>query len=119
MPYTKLMRIDAFANDDQILIELGERLRFSRVRAALTQSQLSKESGVAKSTIERAENGKSVQLSSLVKILRALNKISSLELLLPVPQATPFESLRKKEPKMRVRSSAATPYGSFKWGDDQ
>lgn len=113
------MRIDAFANDEQILAELGERLKFARVRSGLTQDQLSKESGVGKSTVERAENGKSVQLESLIKILRALNKLSSLEALLPNTDATPFEILKQKKPKTRVRSPAPKPYGTFKWGDEE
>lgn len=115
------MQIDAFASDDSILIELGDRLKLARIRSGLTQSQLSEESGVAKSTVERAEKGESVQLMSLIKILRALKSIGSLELLLPDTKASPFESLNLKnaEQKKRVRSHQPFQDTSFTWGDEK
>ena len=115
------MQIDAFASDDSILIELGDRFKLARIRSGLTQSQLSEESGVAKSTVERAEKGDSVQFMSLIKILRALNCIGSLELLLPDTKASPFESLNQKngEQKKRVRYHPAFHDTSFTWGDEK
>ena len=112
------MRIDAFANDQQILAELGARLRACRVRAGFTQERLSKESGVAKSTVERTEKGQSVQLESLIKLLRALSRVSGLDLLLPGAEPTPYEIVNKREPKCRVRDSGKARPKQFKWGDE-
>ncbi|MBQ8014260.1 MAG: helix-turn-helix domain-containing protein [Treponema sp.] len=104
--------------DEQILIELGQRLKAARVRARLTQAELAKNSGVAKSTIERAEKGEGLQLLNLVKLFRALNMLSSLENLLPSSEPTPMEYLAVKDSgslPQRVRaSSKANKNAQFK-----
>ena len=115
------MKIDVFANDSQILNELGARIKTARVRAGMTQEALSAQSGVAKSTVERVEKGQSVQFLNLVKLLRALNSLGALENLLPSAEATPMEILRVAAPKTRYRArkSERTQKAQFKWGDER
>lgn len=117
------MKINALCTDEQILQELGERVKSGRIRSGLTQEELSQESGTAKSTIERLEKGESVQLSNLVKVLRALRYLDSLDLLLPSLEKTPFEYIKQpgEEKKQRVRKSDKSPSRStaFKWGDEK
>ena len=114
-----LMKIDVFANDSQILKELGVRIKTARVRAQMTQSQLSERSGTGKSTVERAEKGQSVQLESLIKLLRALNCVGGLDSLLPSAEATPMEILKVAAPKTRYRARKSERPGLFKWGDEE
>lgn len=113
------MKIDVFANDSQILNELGLRIKTARIRAGMTQEALSAQSGVAKSTVERVEKGQSVQLLNLVKLLRALNCVGSLDGLLPSAEATPMESLRVAERKTRYRARKSERARPFKWGDEK
>ena len=119
----------SWATDEQILTEIGNRLKIARIRAGLTQVQFSKKSGVAKSTIERAEKGEGLQLLNLIKLFRALGCISEIENLLPSGEPTPMEYLavsdkgnlpqrvsskRNKNAKFRIDHTK-----TFKWGEDE
>ena len=83
--------------DESIISELGERVRQGRLKANITQNKLAKESGVAKRTIERFENGASIQLTSFIRILRALDYVEALAHLVPEQTKGPMEILNKKE----------------------
>ena len=110
-----------FKADSQILSELGSRLKIARIRAGLSQSELAKNSGVAKSTIERAEKGESIQLTNFIKLLRALNLLSGLETLLPSTEKTPMEYLQSSEQELpkRVHKQKQENKGGFVWGDEK
>lgn len=54
--------------------EIGEVIRFHRRQAELSQLELAKIAGVGKTVVFDLEKGKtSVRLSTLLKVLRALN----------------------------------------------
>jgi len=112
--------------DDAVMELLGERARQLRLRKNLTQTQLAKESGVAKRTIERFENGASVQLTSFMRVLRALGQLDPLLELIPDTPESPMEMLlREKQGKYHTKkrlraSSKKTPpkeEKTWKWGD--
>ncbi|HEX6929299.1 MAG TPA: helix-turn-helix transcriptional regulator, partial [Gammaproteobacteria bacterium] len=66
------MKIRNDLGDQAVLAELGRRLSHRRIEAGLTQEKLARESGVSKRTVERLEAGSSVQLTSLIRLLRTL-----------------------------------------------
>ena len=70
-------------------------------------------------SISRLEQGASVQLESLIKILTALNLDANLDLLIPDQTKRPsfyLEDFRK--PKQRVRKKERSN-DNFKWGDEK
>ena len=85
-----------FSSDDDILKELGERIKAERIRQKMTQAQLAVNSGVGKSTVERAESGESIQFVNIIKILRTLHQLSGLDALLPSSEMTPIQYLYSK-----------------------
>ncbi len=106
--------------DDAALKHIGERVRQLRLRKDITQSQLAKNSGVGKSTIERFEKGSSIQLTSLIRVLRSLGKLEDLLELIPDQVASPMELLMKEEPA-KYRASRAKKQKNnepWKWGDE-
>ena len=126
------MKLTEFHTDEQILQELGTRLKTERIRQKMTQETFAKNCGVAKSTVERFEKGESVQLANLLKMLRTLHQLSGIELLLPVTEPSPMEYLYAKNPKEPERYREVrekTPeYGNsfsvkdtknFIWGEDK
>ena len=113
------MKIDLFKSDEQILQELGARLRKARIRSGQTQAQLAENSGVAKTTVERAEKGQSIQFLNIVKVLRALNMVGSLEVLLPSADKTPLEYLNENTTPKRVHLQKTVPSTHFTWGDEE
>ena len=115
------MKIDTFYSDEEILKELGERIKAERIRQKMTQGQLAINSGVGKSTIERAEAGESIQFLNVIKVLRTLHQIPALDGLLPSSEMTPMQFLYSKSQKKpeRYRSVAekTSPYGNTAQGD--
>lgn len=126
------MKLTEFHTDEQILQELGTRLKTERIRQKMTQETFAKNCGVAKSTVERFEKGESVQLANLLKMLRTLHQLSGIELLLPVTEPSPMEYLFAKNPKEPERyrevrektpeygnSSSVKNTENFIWGEDK
>jgi putative transcriptional regulator len=98
------MKITKQSTDQGILSELGERLARARLGRNLTQAELAAEAGVSKRTVERLESGESVQLTSLVRILRALDLADKIDILVPDSGLSPMEQLERKG-KARKRAS--------------
>lgn len=126
------MKLTEFHTDEQILQELGTRLKTERIRQKMTQETFAKNCGVAKSTVERFEKGESVQLANLLKMLRTLHQLSGIELLLPVTEPSPMEYLYAKNPKEPERyrevrektpeygnSSSVKNTENFIWDEDK
>lgn len=88
----------------EILEELGRRLRRTRLRANLGQAALAKTAGLGERTLRKFEQGGDVQLSTLIDLLRALNRLEALEDFLPDPGISPMELLDRAG-KQRRRAS--------------
>lgn len=107
------MKISNDLTDAASLAEIGARLSHRRLELQWTQAELAAQAGVAKRTLERLETGASVQTSSLVRILRALDLLASLGRAIPEAKPTPMELLeqrgkpRQRASKSRRRRSAA------------
>lgn len=114
------MKITNELNDAAVLAELGRRLAHRRVEAGFTQEELARESGVSKRTVERLEAGSSVQLTSLVRLLRTVSLLAGLEALLPPAAPGPMELLKRGKVRQRVKSGAekARRGKSWQWGED-
>lgn len=98
---------------------IGDRIKQYRVNAGVSQKDLENESGVSVRSISRLEQGSSIQLESLIKILSALNLESNIDLLIPDQTKRPSFYLNENDkPKQRVRKKQETT-GAFKWGDEE
>jgi transcriptional regulator with XRE-family HTH domain len=91
--------------DQAVLQELGKRIAQYRINANLTQKTLANEAGIATRTLERLEAGHSIQLSSLIRILRSLELLTSLSALVPDAGPRPMDLLKMKGKKRRRASS--------------
>ena len=68
-----------FLTEQEILEEIGKRLKKIRLQHNLTQKQMGEEVGLSVSTISLIEQGKSTTTESLLRILSRLNRIKDLE----------------------------------------
>ena len=98
------MKITGLLTDDAVLAELGARIAGRRVELQLTQAAVADQAGVAKRTLERMEAGQTSQLSTLVRVLRALDAASGLDSLIPESGPRPMDLLKQKG-KVRQRAS--------------
>lgn len=115
------MEISDQLADEAILTEIGDRIARSRIDAQLTQADLAEQAGLSKRTVERIEAGGSAQLSNIVRILRVLGRLPSLDHVLPEATPGPMELLKRKG-KPRQRASTRRPRDSsaraWTWDDD-
>lgn len=96
---------------------IGTRVQQYRINSGISQKELADDSGVSVRSISRLEQGASVQLESLIKVLYALKLDDNFELLIPDQTKRPSYYLQKDKPRMRV-GKKNEPAGGFKWGDE-
>ena len=98
--------------------ELGQKIKTYRVMNEMSQQELEDKTGVSKRSISRLEQGESVQVDNLFKILLALGLGDNIDLLVPDQTKRPSYYLETKDNKpKRVRKK--TEKTEFKWGDEE
>lgn len=101
-----MTRLDATATTEEILEELGARLRRYRLQQNRTVAEIAELSGLSRVTVERAERGSHPTLETVIRILRALGRVESLNAFLPPPLVSPLELAQMSG---RERKRAGTP----------
>lgn len=111
-------------SDQALISELGERLSRYRLNANISQTQLASEAGISRKTVYNAERGQSIQLESLVRILRALGQLENLNAFLPAPEISPI-ALADRKGKIRQnayskrKDKIAEEKAEWVWPEDQ
>lgn len=109
-------------SDDAMLKEVGNRIAQYRLNQDKTQAALAQEAGVSNRTLTRIEHGQSVQSSSLIRILRALQLVGNLDTLIPEPAVSPVQQLRMQGKRRQRASSKSVRPGKaepWSWGDEE
>ncbi len=92
--------------NEEILKDLGERLKQQRLNLNLTSKELAEKSGVSMRTINGFERGeKNISLLNLLELLRALGLVDNLKELIPkLPAISPLQMMElEKKKRKRVR----------------
>ena len=98
------MHLDEIMTDAAVLLELGRRLERHRLERNWTQAEMSSQAGVGQATVQRAERGESVQMTSMIKLLRALELLAGLDLAIPESIDLPIARLEREQRKVRRRA---------------
>jgi len=106
------MRIDELLTDDAALTELGRRLAQHRLERNLTQAELAAQAGVGQATVQRAERGESVQMTSMIRLLRALDLLRGLDAAVPQSIELPIARLEREQGRRRRRASGSRAAGA-------
>jgi transcriptional regulator with XRE-family HTH domain len=93
---------------DELEAELGQQVRALRLRANLDQQTLAQQAGVALSALKNVESGKGATLKTLLKVLRALNRLEWIQSLSPAVSISPLQLLKQKRPRQRASSRRKT-----------
>lgn len=111
--------------DAAIVRELGRRVALHRVARDLTQEELADAAGVGRSTVQRIEGGESIQLTSFVKLMRALDRLEALDGVLAASLRSPLADLERERGRRRrvrhgraERDAVAADDGAWTWGDE-
>ena len=88
-----------------------------------TQADLGRLAGVGQATVQRAEHGASVQMTSMIRLLRALGLLEALDVAIPESIDLPIAQLeRERSDRKRARARAEPGRHSrltdpWAWGD--
>lgn len=119
------MRLDEIMTDAAVLAELGRRLERHRLERNWTQAELASEAGIGQATVQRAERGESVQMTSMIKLLRTLELLAGLDLAVPEAIDLPIARLEREQRARRRRARgrrggrhAESTEEPWTWGDE-
>ena len=116
------MDIERHTTPEVVLKELTGRLARYRMESGFTQAELSAKAGVGKRTLERIEKGCDTQVTTLIRLLLALDLTDRLEQLVPKPQKSPMALLAGKSELTRKRvrhKSDEKSERTWKWEDER
>jgi transcriptional regulator with XRE-family HTH domain len=118
------MHLADLMTDDAVLVELGRRLERHRIERNLTQAELAEKAGIGRATLQRIERGESVQMTSMIKLLRTLELLEGLDAAVPNEIALPIAQLdrERRHTRQRVRPrrppDARRDQPPWRWGDE-
>ncbi|WP_142503101.1 helix-turn-helix domain-containing protein [Klebsiella sp. 2680] len=98
-------------SDSEIISELCHRIKETRMQLELSQIELAERAQVGAATIKRVELGESVTLSTLIGILRGLDRLHQLESILFDSHIRTFNAqINATSPsRIRIRKKAHKP----------
>jgi transcriptional regulator with XRE-family HTH domain len=82
--------------------EFGQQIRTLRLRKNIVQQQLAEQAGIALNAVKNLETGKGATVSTLVKVLRVLNREDWLTTLAPEVSISPLQMLKRKPARQRA-----------------
>ncbi len=122
------MHFEELTTEAAVLEELGRRLERHRLERNWTQAELAAEAGLGQATVQRAESGHSIQMTSTIKLLRTLGLLGGLDDAIPESIDLPIAQLENPLRSGRRRASgrrggrAARPGGQpeqpWRWGNE-
>lgn len=75
----------------EIMTEIGRRLRQYRLQQNIPIAEVARNAGLSAPTVINVENGRNPRLGSIVRVLRALGRLESLDAFLPDPLVSPIQ----------------------------
>ena len=86
------------ATTEELEAQLGQQIRGLRLRRNVDQQTLAAQAGVALSALKNVESGKGATLKTLLKVLRALDRLDWLQSLSPAVSVSPMQLLQTQSP---------------------
>ena len=84
----------------------------------MSQQDISDMTGVSKRSISRLEQGETLQVDNLFKILLALDLGDNIDLLVPDQTRRPSYYLEKSDSRLKRVRKKKNSDNNFKWGDE-
>jgi transcriptional regulator with XRE-family HTH domain len=115
------MTAQLITTDKTIITELGQRLAHHRLNQNLTQHDLAIAAGIGVNTVYRIEQGLSIQLANLLRIMQVLGLAGNFDQLIPALPLSPLEQVklsREQRRRASARKEKIQRPGGWKWGDE-
>jgi transcriptional regulator with XRE-family HTH domain len=97
-----------FATPDELVRELGSRLRTQRLASRVTQQELAQRAGIALGAVKKLESGGNTTLQTFVRVVQALSLTSDIENILELKPHTSIAEMERAAaaPRQRARRPA-------------
>jgi len=89
-----------------LVAEVGENLKASRLRKNLTQQELALKAGIGIGRLKAIEAGEGASFSAIVALSLALGEERWIQALSPTATVNPLTMLSSKQPRQRARKKA-------------
>lgn len=116
------MKINFYSSTNEVLSEIGSRIKAARIALPATQKEMAERTGLSQRTIGNLETGKDVSFSTVIDVLRALGLLESLEMMIVEqgPRPSQIAALGKpRERASRRKSAEKNASLKWKWGDEK
>lgn len=87
--------------EDELLAELGARIRTLRKNAKMSQAELAERVGVSRVNISEIERGSNTTISTFLRILKVFNRLDALQEMMEVPTISPKQLFEQETPKRK------------------
>ena len=98
-----------FLTPEELQTTLGERLRRLRLSRNLDQRTTADKAGISEKALRNLEAGRGSTISSLLRVLKALDHLDGLETFVPESSVDPMALLRQSKSPQRVRRARGVP----------
>ena len=95
------MDTNPIKSPDEIIADLGDRIKQRRLASGLTQKTLADKAGVSRRALVQLEAGTGSTLQTLARVLKAMELDNNLSMLVPVPRVSPMSMLRDNRSRKR------------------
>jgi transcriptional regulator with XRE-family HTH domain len=89
---------------EEIEADFGGQIRALRLRKNVAQTELAQRAGVALGALKNLEQGNGATLKTLIRVLRALDRLEWLETIAPVVSISPLQMIKANRPARRRAS---------------
>lgn len=91
-------------SDKAAMALIGERIQRERLNQNMTQAELAERAGLGARTVRSLEAGQKPTVETLIRALRGLGKLGTIDAFLPEPGLSPLQ-LAKLQGRERQRAS--------------
>ena len=91
-------------SDKAAMALIGERIQRERLNQNMTQAELAERAGLGARTVRSLEAGQKPTVETLIRALRGLGKLGTIDAFLPEPGRSPLQ-LAKLQGRERQRAS--------------
>ncbi len=116
------MKINYYSSTSEVLLEIGRRVKSSRIDMSITQREMAEITNLSVRTISNFETGKDVSFSTVIEVLRVLGQLQSLDIMIPEQMIRPTQVMALGKERERVsskRSEKKSTSSDWRWGDEQ
>lgn len=91
-------------SDKAVMALIGERIQRERLNQNMTQAELAERAGLGARTVRSLEAGQKPTVETLIRALRGLGRLATIDAFLPEPGLSPLQ-LAKLQGRERQRAS--------------